>query len=183
MAKRLWLTGYRSYELNVYQDNDPKLQVIKYSLRNTLRRYLEDGLTWVITGAQLGTEQWAVTTVGELKADYPDLRVAVMLPFTAFGQQWNEKNQSQLAQILAKADFVGYTSDHPYENPGQLQNYQQFMGQHTENALLLYDPEHPGKPHYDYDYITKVLQPRGYGLELIDFYELQDLADEMNHDY
>ncbi|MFC6314986.1 DUF1273 domain-containing protein [Lapidilactobacillus achengensis] len=180
MANRLWLTGYRSYELNVYQDTDPKLKVIKYSLRNTLQRYLDDGLEWVLTGAQLGTEQWAVSTAVELKATYPQLRVAIMLPFSAFGQQWNEKNQNKLAQILAQADFVGYTSQEPYRNPSQLQNYQHFMGQHTERALLLYDPEHPGKPRYDYEYITQTLQPQGYELELIDFYQLQDQADEMN---
>ncbi|WP_281510461.1 SLOG family protein, partial [Lactobacillus taiwanensis] len=29
--KRLWVTGYRSYELSIFSDKDPKLAVIKYA--------------------------------------------------------------------------------------------------------------------------------------------------------
>lgn len=32
--KRLWVTGYRSYELSIFSDKDPKLTVIKYTLTN-----------------------------------------------------------------------------------------------------------------------------------------------------
>lgn len=31
--KRAWITGYRSYELNIFKDNDPKVQVIKEVLK------------------------------------------------------------------------------------------------------------------------------------------------------
>ncbi len=33
---RLWLTGYRSYELGIFSDSDPKLKVIKFTLKNRL---------------------------------------------------------------------------------------------------------------------------------------------------
>ncbi|MFD1466233.1 DUF1273 domain-containing protein [Lapidilactobacillus mulanensis] len=181
MLRRLWLTGYRGYELNVYQDDDPKLKVIKYSLKNALRVYLEDGLEWVITGAQLGVEQWGVEVATELKADFPELKVAVMLPFDQFGQQWNEKNQGKLTQILAQADFTSKVSNHPYQNPSQLKNYQTFMGEHTDGALLIYDPESPGKPKYDYEFLQqKTERDPKYQLQLIDFYELQDDAENLN---
>lgn len=39
--KRVWVTGYRSYELNIFKDNDPKVQVIKEVLKNYLRAQLE----------------------------------------------------------------------------------------------------------------------------------------------
>ena len=32
---RLWLTGYRSYELGVFGNEDPKLKVIQYALKTT----------------------------------------------------------------------------------------------------------------------------------------------------
>lgn len=177
MIKRLWLTGYRAYELNVYQKNDPKLTIIKYSLKKALTAYLEDGLTWLITGAQLGTEQWGVAVATELKETYPELKIAIMLPFQNFGQQWNENNQAQLSQVLSQADFVGYVSKQGYQNPSQLKNYQMFMGQHTDGALMLYDPESPGKASYDYQYITERLADQDYPLQLIDFYQLQDEAE------
>lgn len=33
VGKRLWVTGYRAYELNVFGSNDPKLKVLKTSLK------------------------------------------------------------------------------------------------------------------------------------------------------
>ncbi len=32
-GKRLWITGYRAYELNVFGAQDPKLKVLKTSLK------------------------------------------------------------------------------------------------------------------------------------------------------
>lgn len=181
MLSRLWLTGYRGYELNVYQDNDPKLAVIKYSLKNTLQVYLEDGLEWLITGAQLGVEQWGVEVAADLKKDFPNFKIAVMLPFAEFGKQWNEKNQQKLSQILTMADFTANVSEHPYQNPSQLKNYQTFMSEHTDGALLIYDPEAPGKPQYDYDFLKqKTERESNYPLQLIDFYELQDQAEQLS---
>lgn len=177
MLRRLWLTGYRSYELNIYRDQDPKLAVIKYSLKKRLQAYLEDGLEWLITGAQLGTEQWGINVAAVLKADYPDFKIALMFPFQEFGSKWNEDHQRTLTQIQQQADFVGYVSQQPYQNPSQLKNYQYFMGQHTDGALLLYDPESPGKPQYDYQYLQTQLAPRGYPFDLLDFYDLQDEAE------
>lgn len=58
VGKRLWVTGYRAYELNVFGSNDPKLKVLKTSLKNTLMQFLDEGLEWLITGGQLGVEQW-----------------------------------------------------------------------------------------------------------------------------
>ena len=48
-GKRLWITGYRAYELNVFGAQDPKLKVLKTSLKNTLTQFLDEGLNWLIT--------------------------------------------------------------------------------------------------------------------------------------
>lgn len=57
--RRLWITGYRSYELNIFKDDDPKVAVIKDVLSRELKARLEesDEEFWLITGPQLGTEQ------------------------------------------------------------------------------------------------------------------------------
>ena len=61
--KRLWVTGYRSYELSIFSDKDPKLTVIKYTLTNYFKSLLEEGkIDWIISGANLGIEQWALRT-------------------------------------------------------------------------------------------------------------------------
>ena len=58
--QRLWITGYRNFELNTFNDQDPKIKIIKNVLQTRLVNLLENGqLDWVITGANLGIEQWA----------------------------------------------------------------------------------------------------------------------------
>ena len=101
--RRLWITGYRSYELNVFKDDDPKVAVIKDVLSRELKARLEesDEEFWLITGPQLGTEQWAIEVALKLRDDYPQLKISMMLPFTEFGQQWNENNQAKLANPVS----------------------------------------------------------------------------------
>lgn len=182
--ERLWVTGYRSFELNTFNDKDPKITVIKYVLKNYLIEKLENAeLDWVITGANLGVEQWTAEVAMELRKEY-NLRFSVMIPYVNFAERWNENNQAKFLNIKEKADFFASTSNSPYTSPQQLRNYQNFMLQHTDRALMIYDPEHPGKPKYDYQLIKNQQKIKDYPLDLIDFYDLEDAAQEYqeNHD-
>ncbi|MBB1078644.1 DUF1273 domain-containing protein [Limosilactobacillus sp. STM2_1] len=178
--KRIWITGYRSYELNVFKDNDPKVKVIQSVLERYLKEQLEQSEEelWAITGPQMGVERWTIEVATRLKDDYSQLKVAMMLPFAEFGKQWNEENQMKLANATQKVDFFANVSEKPYQSPQQLRNYQQFMLNHTDEALLLYDPEHEGKPKYDYVISRKFSNNNDYQVRLIDFDELQEAAEE-----
>ncbi len=176
MLTRLWLTGYRSWELSTHGEDDPKITVIKYSLKNALIPLLDDGLKWVITGGELGIEQWGAQVALSLKPDYPDLKVAVMLPFADFGHQWNEDNQNRLQTLLAQVDFTQPTSSAPYQNPRQLSGYTQFMLHHTDGALLVYDPDFEGKPRFAYQGAQAESSRRAYPLTLIGMEDLEEAA-------
>ncbi len=174
---RLWVTGYRSYELGVFGANEPKLKIIKAALKARLIDQFEQHLAWVISGGQLGTEQWSLEVANALKKDYPELQTAMMLPFADFGQNWNETNQTTLAALRAQVDFSAAVSDKPYHSPQQLRNYQEFMLTHTDGALLLYDETAPGKVHYTVAAIQRYQAQHDYPLTLLDFDELQDAAN------
>lgn len=180
MMRRLWVTGYRSYELNVFKDDDPKVKVIKDVLSRELRSRLEesDDEFWLITGPQLGVEQWSAEVALDLKAIFPQLKVSIMMPFTEFGQQWNENNQAKLENLQSKVDFSASVSDHPYQSPQQLRAFQHFMLTHTDEALLIYDPDHEGKEKYAYQAIQRYAESNEYSYRLIDFDELQEAAIE-----
>lgn len=177
---RLWVSGYRSYELNVFQDDDPKVKIIKRVLIDRLSSLLEQSTDefWIITGPQMGVERWAIEISQKLKADYPQLKVAMMLPFGDFGKQWNEDNQLKLSTARQLTDFSAEVSDKPYQSPQQLRNYQRFMLTHTDMALFVYDPEHEGKPKYDYQKANQYCIENDYQVQLIDFDELQEAANE-----
>ena len=181
--KRLWVTGYRSYELGVFSDKDPKLTIIKYALSNYLKSLLEEGkIDWVISGANLGTEQWGLETAISLQNDY-SVHTALMTPYLEFSKRWNDSNQMKYQNLTEQVDFTASTSDYPYMRPVQLKNYQNFMLEHTDRALLLYDPEHPGKPKYDYEAIKKYQEKSDYQLDIIDFYDLQEAAEEYEENH
>lgn len=180
MLRNLYISGYRSYELGVFSDDDPQVTFIKLAIKERLIQDLDRGLEWVLIGGQLGTELWAGQVVLELKEEYPILQLAVILPYQDFGRQWNEKNQGQLLAVTQAADFVTHTSKEKYQNPNQLQSHQVFMIEHTQKALLLYDKEYPGKSQYDLDLILKRQETKDYELELITMFDLQDTVEQEN---
>lgn len=178
MAQRLWITGYRSYELGLFSETEPKYQVIDYALTKVITQAVEDGTTWVITGGQLGIEQMAAKAAVNLKADYPELNVALMTPFSHFGNQWKPENQEKLADLKSQVDFQAAVSEQDYTSPQQLRNYQSFMLTHTDGALLVYDVDNEGKSRYDYDAIMHWQEKHTYPLQQVDFDQLQEYAYE-----
>ena len=175
---RLWITGYRSYEFPIFNNDDPRVAVIRFALKRAFINAFDDGLEWVITGGQLGVEQWAAMTAVALRDEYPELHVSMMLPYAEFSHRWKEDKQVQLATLQQQVDFHANVSDQPYQSPAQLRDYQRFMLSHTDAALLVYDQEYPGKPKYDYAAIERWQQQHDYPCTLIDMDQLQSAATE-----
>lgn len=176
---RLWITGYRSYELGIFKNNDPKKTVIDKVIKDNLSQEIMDGVDWIITGGQLGIEQWSVEVANQLKAEYPDeFKTSVMLPFKKFGEQWNDDNKMSLQRCIQNSDFSASVSNEPYKSPIQLKAYQKFMLTHTDKALLIYDLDHEGKTKYDYNQIKQYSDHNDYDLRMIDFDDLQEAATE-----
>lgn len=179
--KRLWTTGYRAYELGVFDEKNPKVAVIKDVLQKQLRYQLDSTSEdfWLITGPQMGVERWSIESALTIKVDYPQLKIALMEPYADFAARWNENNQARLAVIKAQVDFAGRVSEKKYESPEQLRAYQNFMLHYTDGALLIYDPEREGKTVWDWRAINRYREQNAdYSMRMIDFDELQEAAEE-----
>ncbi len=184
MKNRLWITGYRSFELNIFKDDDPKIKVIKRAIQDTLINKLENNdLVWVITGGQLGVEQWSAEVALKLKRKHFQIKLAVILPFKDFGKRWNKEHKEKLSLIIKKADFSALASHKNYYSPFQFKDYQKFLFRHTDGTLMVYDPDHRGKSNYDYRFI-KIQQKRypRYDFNLINFDYLEDLAQDIKEE-
>lgn len=186
---RLWVSGYRSYELNIFNDNDPRVSVIKSLLKDAIRQRLNQSTEtfWLLTGPQMGVERWGLQAGAELKGDYPQLKLGLMMPYHHLDANWNENNQAQLAQTISMVDYAGYTSDQDYQGPRQLQFYQQFMQEHSDELLLIYDPEKEAeadegakrsKPFWIYQAALRYAQNHDYPVNHYDFDDLQEAAEE-----
>lgn len=118
MIKRLFVSGYRSYELGIFSEDDDKLFFVKEFLKASLSQYIQNGLEWVITSGQLGIELWTAEIVEELREEYPNLQLGLLLPYQEYGNSWNEKNQLLLQKAIEQADYMNYTSHEPYKHGG-----------------------------------------------------------------
>lgn len=151
---------------------------IKAYLKKRLTEYIESGVEWIIISGQLGIEQWSAEVVFDLKKDYPEVKLGILLPYEGVEKNWNSTNQQFFEHICAQADYVNVTSKQEYQNPEQLKMNQSFILQHTDGALLIYDSENPGKPGYLLDMIQKYQKNVTYELDLVAFDELQWFVTE-----
>lgn len=173
-VKTLYVTGYKSFEIGAFQDNDPKITVIKNVLKKEIMGYLDTGLEWVLVSGNLGTEIWAAEVVAELKNDYPELKLGIVYPFKEFGANWNEKNRANLEKIELLADFVDSVSHQPYKSPAQLKMHTRFLLEHSGASLLVYDKEYPGKTQYFLKEAELFSEKFPYEIRLITMDDLQN---------
>lgn len=186
---RLWVSGYRSFELNIFKDDDPRVSVIKSILKEAISQRLNQTTDtfWLLSGPQMGVERWALQVGLKMKAAYPQLNLGMMLPYRNFEANWNEENQANLAQMISSVDFAGYTSEENYQNPQQLQFYQAFMEDHSDELLLIYDPAKDAeaeegtpksKPFWTYRAAQRYAQSHDYPISNYDFDDLQEAAED-----
>ena len=182
--KNIFVSGYRSYELNIFDQTDPKYLYLKEFIKNRLLTYIEEGTEWFIITGQLGIELWAGEIILELQEEHPDIHLGVLLPYTSFGEKWNDTNKNLLDKVIEQADYVNYTSNKNYESPKQLNANQIFTIRNTDGAFLIYDTimeeAAAGSPKYVYDLIRKHQKNSAYELNLVSFEEIEFFIHEYN---
>ncbi|KZK38699.1 hypothetical protein P7266_0286 [Lactococcus cremoris] len=170
----LLIMGYTSFDLGIFNEKDIKVSIIKKAVKNRLIRYLEEGLNWLIFTGNLGFEYWALDVAKELQKDY-NFQIGTIFSFETHGQNWNENNQLKLAHFK-EVDFVKYAYQ-TYENPSQFRQYNDFLLENTEGALVFYDEENETKLKY---MVERMKQMAEYQLEILDFETLQETFEDMN---
>jgi len=170
----LLIMGYTSFDLGIFNEKDIKVSIIKKAVKNRLIRCLEEGLNWLIFTGNLGFEYWALDVAKELQKDY-NFQIGTIFSFETHGQNWNENNQVKLAHFK-EVDFVKYAYQ-TYENPSQFRQYNDFLLENTEGALVFYDEENETKLKY---MVERMKQMAEYQLEILDFETLQETFEDMN---
>lgn len=166
------VTGYKSFELGIFQDKDERISVVKKAIRYDLIRYFEEGIDWLIFMGNLGFEYWALQVAKELHEEY-EFSIATIFTFENHGQNWNEANQVKLGEFK-QVDFVKYTYK-SYENPSQFKNYNQFLVDNTEGAYLFYDSENET----NLKYLLQVMQEKeDYPINFLTFDRLNEFLEE-----
>ncbi len=158
MVKVVAISGYKPFELGIFQQNHPAVGFIKLIIRRELEQFLDEGLEWVIISGQLGTELWAAEVVFELQNEYPALKLGVITPFLNQEENWKDQNKELYEAVLAQADFVEAISKRPYEGPWQFRLKNKFFVEKSDALILFYDQEKEGGPKYLYEAAQEGMQ-------------------------
>ncbi|MEH7010404.1 DUF1273 domain-containing protein [Neobacillus niacini] len=176
--KVLAISGYKPFELGIFKNDHPSVLFIKVALKKALNTMIEDGLEWVLISGQLGVELWTAEVVFELKSEFPDVKLAVITPFLDQEASWSENNTEWYKSILAQADFIDSVTKKGYEKPWQFRLKNQFFIEKSDALLLLYDQEKEGSPRYIYEMAVQHQSKHSYPIQLITFYDLQEIVEE-----
>lgn len=182
MVKRLVITGYKPHELGVFNDQHPGVNIIKKALKGHLSYLLDEGLEWVIVSGQLGVETWAIDVVTELKADYPQLKYAVITPFLDQEKNWNDTKKEKYQSLLTKADFQISVTKKSYEGPWQFIEKNKFVIRNSDGLLLVYDEENEGSPKFIREEAIKYAEGNDYRIITISADDLQLIAEDERQD-
>ena len=171
--KSLLVMGYSAFDLGIFDEKDIKVTVIKKAIRRRLENFLNNGLTWLIFTGTIGFEYWALQVAKELQEDY-DFQIATIFDFETHGKNWNEANQIKLAEFK-DVDYIKYAYE-DYENPSQFRQYNEFLLENSDGALVFYDDENETKLKF---MVKKMRESNNYMVDYIDFESLQEVFEEM----
>lgn len=168
------VTGYKNFELGIFQDKDPKITIIKKAIERDFIHFLEEGVDWFVFMGNLGFEYWALEVALSLQTEY-DMQLATIFPFENHGEYWNEANQEKPFKFK-QADFVR-SSYKRYQNPYQFKKYNQFLLDNTDGAYLFYDKNKETNLKYLYQMMTT---KDNYPVRLLTFEDLDDIVQDFD---
>lgn len=86
------------------------LNIIAQRLKETLIDLIEHGYLYFGAGGALGFDTLAAQTVLELKIEYPNIKLILVLPCLSQTRGWSTRDTEIYEDIKSKADKVVYTS-------------------------------------------------------------------------
>ncbi|MCS4485439.1 DUF1273 domain-containing protein [Staphylococcus americanisciuri] len=179
MYKSLYITGYKSYELNIFNEDVKEVDFLKAFIKQKLISYIEEGLEWVLIQGQLGIELWAAECVIALKESYPELKLGIVTPFQNHTSKWREAQQAQYQTIVSQADYMNSVYHSDYTGPHQFQAADQFMLDHTDLTILIYDEEQEASPKYFKRKLVDFMAQTHYNCDVVTFDEITSFINDL----
>ncbi|MGI8315319.1 SLOG family protein [Halobacillus mangrovi] len=172
------VTGYKPMEMGIFKQNDPKIAFIKETIRRRLISMIEEGLEWILISGQMGIELWTGEVVLDLKEAY-DINLGVIPPFTNQQERWPEDIQMVYEEVTMIADFHKPVYEKSYDGPYQFQAKDQFLVEHSDGCLVLFDEETTGSPEYFLRHARKSEEMGKYKILYITPLDLEETVEEL----
>lgn len=127
---------------------------LRANLEKAIITLIEQGVVFFGSGAALGFDQLAASTVLRLKEDYPHIRLVMVLPCPPEQQssRWNDEQKKRYYEILDRADKVRILSPQ-YTNSCMLDRNRHLVD--NSAYLICYLRERSGGTFYTVNYAEK----------------------------
>lgn len=165
-------------EMGIFKEEDPKIEIIKKTIKKRLISLLDEGLEWVILSGQMGVEIWTAEVVLDLKEEY-DICLGITPPFLKQHTRWPEALQQKFELLCEEADFYQPIYQKEYEGPYQFKAKDQFLIDHSQGCLILYDEDTPGSPKYFLRLIRRYRERNDYQLFSLTPMDLEETVEDM----
>jgi uncharacterized phage-like protein YoqJ len=165
-------------EMGIFKHNDPKVDFIKETLRRRLIALIEEGLEWVLISGQMGVELWTAEVVLDLKEDY-DINLGVIPPFENQQERWPEDIQMLYEEVTMTADFYKPVYDKNYDGPYQFKAKDQFLVDHSDGCLVLFDEDTKGSPEFFLRHARRCKENGTYTILYITPLDLEETVEEL----
>ncbi|SDB90951.1 Uncharacterized SPBc2 prophage-derived protein YoqJ [Pelagirhabdus alkalitolerans] len=175
--KVMAVTGYKSFELTIQSENDPRIAIIKQALKRHIIEFIEAGGEWIISSGQLGVEMWASQVVNELKEDY-NIQYGVFPPFENQESRWPDTTKEAYQTLIERADHYQPVYKGDYKGPHQFTKKNQFLVSKSQVSLILIDEDFPGSVSYYFNEVESHQKSNEYELRTITPLDLEDIARE-----
>lgn len=178
MIKVLTVTGYKSYEINIFKIDDQKVMFIKKAIKKRLISLIEEGLEWVIVSGQMGVELWASEVVIDLQQDDYQVKLAIIPPFENQDSRWPDPYKEAYQEAIMQADFFELLYQTDYKGPYQFKAKNKWLLEKSQASLILVDEENPGSVRFFLEEAKRKNSRVDYPIFYITPFDLDDVVQE-----
>lgn len=129
-----------------------QVEALARRLKSTLIQLINDGYLYFGAGGALGYDTLAAQTILELKTQYPNIKLILVLPCLSQTRGWSARDIEIYEDIKSKADKVVYTSQE-YKKGCMHKRNRHLVD--NSSVCVCYLTENTGGTAYTVDYARK----------------------------
>ncbi len=129
-----------------------QIHTIKKNLKKVIVSLIEQGYYFFGAGGALGFDTIAAQTILDLKQDYPQIKLILVLPCPSQANHWRGKDKTVYEEIKAKADKVVYIAQE-YTRDCMLTRNRHLVD--NSSVCICYLTERSGGTAYTVEYALK----------------------------
>lgn len=175
--KVMTVTGYKPMELNLFNEEDPRIKFVKETIKKRLITFIEEGVEWILISGQMGVELWTADVILEELSDLYDVQLAVIPPFENQEKRWPEPLQMKYEETIMTADFYQPLYKGDYKGPFQFQAKNKWLIEKSDACLILLDEENHGSNRFFYEEAKQA--SKDYPIYFITPADIDDVVRDM----